>query len=93
MSLVAAQALRFARTCAPVAVFVARMAFAVLVGVLARRACAAQRHAMASALQPSVVPAAGAGAGVGPGAREARWVAVWSESRSRGVRFVKNIFF
>lgn len=81
MSLVAAQALRFARTRAPVAVFVTRMAFAVLVGVLTRRAGAAQRHAMAAALQPSVVPAAGAGAGVGAGAREARRIAVWSQNR------------
>lgn len=79
MFLVAAQALRFARTCASVAVFVTRMAFAILVGVLTRRAHAAQWHAMAATLQPLVVPAAGARAGVGPRAREARWIAVWSQ--------------
>lgn len=79
MSLVAAQALRFARTRAPVAIFVTRMAFAILFGVLTRRAGAAQRHAMAAALQPSVFTAAGAGTGMGPGAREARRIAVWSQ--------------
>lgn len=76
MSLVAAQALRFSRTCAPVAGFVTRMAFALLVGVLTKRARAAQGHAMAASLQPSVVPAAGAGAGVGARAREAGRIAV-----------------
>lgn len=77
MSLVAAQAVRFAGTRAPVAVLVTRVALPVPVRVLARRALVGRWQTVSVAVQLLIVSAAGAGAGVGPGAGKTRGVAVW----------------
>lgn len=62
------------------AVFVTRMAFPVLVCILMRGALVGGRRAVTVAVQPLILPAAGAGGGVGPEAREARRITVWKHN-------------
>ena len=77
VSRVAAQALGFSGTCTPVTVFVTRVAFAVMVGVLVGQALIGGWHTVAVALQPLALPAAGAGASIGPNAGETGLITVW----------------
>lgn len=71
MSLITAQTVGFAWTRTPVAVFVAEMAFPVLVCVLVRRTLVGQRETPVVAVQRLTRPAAGAGTHVGPKTCEA----------------------
>lgn len=76
MSLVAAQAVGFAGTWAPVAVFVTWMAFPVLVCILMRWARVGWWHTVAVALQPLTLSAAATGASMGPEAGTTRCITV-----------------
>lgn len=77
MSLAAAQAVVFAWTPTPVAVFVTGVAFPVAVRVLVGGALRGRRRAAAVIVQLPIVSAGGAGVHVGPGAGQTRLIAIW----------------